>query len=76
MYLGAFAPGALDSRIAQSPQVALLVPVLALHAGQAAHEWLGWRKTQALRVGLAIVYLFLLSVVDRGEGSPFLYFQF
>ncbi|MFN0244701.1 MAG: MBOAT family O-acyltransferase [Planctomycetota bacterium] len=62
--------------IAQTPQLLLLVPIVALHAGQAAHEWLGLKKSAPLRLAVCVVWLVLLVLVDRGAASPFLYFQF
>lgn len=60
----------------RGPQLVLLLPIIALHCGQAAHEWLGLKKSTPLRLAVCIVWLVLLCVVRRGEPSPFLYFQF
>jgi alginate O-acetyltransferase complex protein AlgI len=76
MYLGPFTGSAGASVLLGSPHLLFLLPVLALHTGQVAHEWLGLRKTTALRVALSVLWLTLLCLVDRGEGNPFLYFQF
>jgi len=64
------------SILLDSPQLLFLLPVVLAHAAQCGHEWLGVKKTGPMRVVLAGVYLALLLLVDRGEGSPFLYFQF
>jgi alginate O-acetyltransferase complex protein AlgI len=64
------------SILLDSPQLLFLLPVALAHAAQCGHEWLGVKKTGSMRVALAGIYLAALLLVDRGEGSPFLYFQF
>ena len=75
MWLDPFRGGG-EGFLLDSPQLLFLLPVLLLHCGQAAHEWLGVKKTMQVRVALCVAYIVLLCLVDRGEGSPFLYFQF
>jgi alginate O-acetyltransferase complex protein AlgI len=62
--------------IAHTPRLWLLVPLFLMHAGQAAHEWLGLKKSTQLRLAVSILYIVLLVLVDRGSSSPFIYFQF
>ncbi len=64
------------SQLLATPHILFLLPVVFLHIGQATHEWWAVKKTVHLRVALCIAYLVLLCLIDRGEGSPFLYFQF
>ena len=62
--------------IARSPHLFLLLPVIALHAGQAAHEWYGLEKSAWRRVVVAVAWIVLIALHDRGASAPFLYFQF
>ncbi|TDJ76787.1 MAG: MBOAT family protein [Planctomycetota bacterium] len=68
-------PLGLES-LASARYLVLLIPVVALHLGQIAHEWFGLRKSANLRAVVAAVLLFLLTVIRRGEGAEFIYFQF
>jgi len=63
-------------RLSNVPQIVLLLPVIALHLGQAAHEWLGLRKSVPLRLAVCILWIVLLFVIRRPDAAPFLYFQF
>ena len=62
--------------LAKVPQIAFLLPVLALHVGEAAHEWLGLKKSAPLRLAVCIVWIVLLFVIRRPDAEPFIYFQF
>jgi hypothetical protein len=44
--------------------------------GEAAHEWLGLKKSAPLRLAVCIVWIVLLFVVRRPDAEPFIYFQF
>jgi alginate O-acetyltransferase complex protein AlgI len=56
--------------------LALVGLVAALHLGQLAHEWFGVQKTAWRRAAVAAVCLLLLTLVQRGRGLEFIYFQF
>lgn len=60
----------------RNPQLVLLLPIIGLHLGQLLCEWFGLRSSAPLRLGLCALWMFLLLVVERPAGSPFLYFQF
>ncbi len=62
--------------ITRSPRLLLLLPVIALHAGQAAHEWYGLEKSASRRVVVAAAWIVLIVLHDRTVSTPFLYFQF
>lgn len=62
--------------LARTPHLVLLLPIFALHAGQAVHEWFGVPRRAWMRLAVCVLWLLLLAVVDRADGSPFIYFQF
>ena len=64
------------SLLLATPHLLFLLPIVLLHVGQATNEWWAVKKTVQVRVALSIAYIVLLCLIDRGEGSPFLYFQF
>jgi hypothetical protein len=76
MFVAPFTESFELDRVWSAPQIFFLVPIFALHAGQAAHEWLGLRKSVPLRLAVCVIFLILLVLVRRADPSPFLYFQF
>ncbi|MEZ6016738.1 MAG: MBOAT family protein [Planctomycetota bacterium] len=56
--------------------VLLLLPLIALHAAQWAHERHGLRKTAARRMWVAVACALALMLCERASDQPFLYFQF
>ncbi len=76
MFIAPFQVGFTSGPVEDWRYLVLVLPVLGVHVFQLGHEWLGWRKTATRRAILAGMFLFLLTVIDRGRGAEFIYFQF
>jgi len=77
MFVGPFTRPSLGlDHLGSARHLVLLLPIVALHAAQWAHERHGLRKSASLRMCAAIGYALALVLIERSSTAPFLYFQF